>query len=181
MNNAIKNLFIFVSGAAIGSIVTWQFVKTKYEQLAQEEIDSVKETFSKREEARTKADEAKEKPNLMEYASKLQENGYSKYSNVGKEEDKNAMDKPYVISPDEFGEFEDYDTISLRYYADHVLTDEEDELVEDVDDVVGLDSLNRFGEYEEDSVFVRNDRLKADYEILLDLGNYADITQRKPR
>lgn len=85
--------------------------------------------------------------------------------------------KPYVISPDEFGEMEDedYDKVSVTYYADGVLADEYDEVVENVDEIVGEESLTHFGEYEDDSVFVRNDKLKCDYEILLDQRNYSDI------
>ena len=85
---------------------------------------------------------------------------------------------PYIITPDEFGEFDDYETISLTYYADGVLTDDMDEPIEDVDGLVGVDSLSHFGEYEDDSVFVRNDRMKADYEILSDLRNYSDIKEQ---
>ena len=88
--------------------------------------------------------------------------------------------KPYVISPDEFGEFEDYERISLSYYTDQILADEDDEKVEDVDNVVGLESLAHFGEYEDDSVFVRNDRLKCDYEILLDQRTYSDVIKQRP-
>ena len=88
--------------------------------------------------------------------------------------------KPYVISPDEFGEFEDYERISLSYYADQILADEDDEKVEDVDNVVGLESLTHFGEFEDDSVFVRNDRLKCDYEILLDQRTYSDVIKQRP-
>ena len=32
------------------------------------------------------------------------------------------VEKPYVISPEEFGEFEEYEKISLTYYADQVLS-----------------------------------------------------------
>lgn len=88
--------------------------------------------------------------------------------------------KPYVISPEEFGEFEDYERISLSYYADQILADEDDEKVEDVDNVVGLESLAHFGEFEDDSVFVRNDRLKCDYEILLDQRTYSDVIKQRP-
>ena len=85
--------------------------------------------------------------------------------------------KPYVISPDEFGEMEDedYDKVSFTYYADGVLADEYDEIVENIDEIIGEESLTHFGEYEDDSVFVRNDKLKCDYEILLDQRNYSDI------
>lgn len=84
------------------------------------------------------------------------------------------MDEPYVISPEEFGEL-DYEKISLTYYADDVLADEFDGLVENVDSIVGLESLNTFGEYEDDSVFVRNDKLRCDYEILKDLRRWEDV------
>ena len=48
MNGKIFNVFIFTIGAVTGSLVIWKFVKTKYEKIAQEEIDSVKETFFER-------------------------------------------------------------------------------------------------------------------------------------
>lgn len=198
MNNKITGFMIFIFGAAIGSIVTWQYTKKKYEQIAQEEIDSVKETFSKLLKAKNKDNESKEnrnvriietaknKPSIVEYAAKLREQGYTNYSNIDslseeEEVDENMInDKPYIISPDEFGEYYDYDTISLTYYADQVLVDENDELVEDIEGTVGFESLNAFGMYEDDSVFVRNDRLKCDYEILLDQRKYSDVIKRKP-
>ena len=90
------------------------------------------------------------------------------------------IDKPYVIPPEEFADFDDYERITLMYFADEVLTDENFELVEDVDDVVGLESLEHFGEYEDDSVHVRNDRLKCDYEILYDPRDYADVVKKMP-
>lgn len=189
------NFMMFIVGAAIGSIVTWRYVEKKYEQIAQEEIDSVKEVFAKREQESTennyvikeKAFNAKEKPNIVEYTAKLREQGYTNYSDVEPETNKEEVneesmdiDIPYVIPPEEFGEFDDYEKIGLTYYADQVLTDDDDKLVEDIEDAVGFDSLNRFGEYEDDSVFVRNDRLKCDYEILLDQRKYSDVINRKP-
>ena len=186
---------MFVLGAAIGSIVTWQYTRKKYEQIAQEEIDSVKEIFSKRESAAdveitdpephtAKIGKPEEKPDITEYAARLERDGYTNYSNVGAEQKKEEQEtmeiKPYVISPEEFGEFEDYERISLSYYADQVLADEDDEKVDDVDNVVGLESLTHFGEFEDDSVFVRNDRLKCDYEILLDQRTYSDVMKQRP-
>ena len=49
-----------------------------------------------------------------------------------------------MIPPEQFGDDENYDQISLTYYADGVLADENDEVIEDVEDAVGIDSLNRF-------------------------------------
>lgn len=192
MNKTI-NFMMFVIGVAVGSVVTWRYVEKKYEQIAQDEIDSVKEVFSKREaeftentEARIKANNAKEKLSVIEYAARLREQGYTNYSDLVDEkpeevkEDPMTVDKPYVIAPEEFGDLDDYETISLTYYADQILADDNDVIVDDVEDVVGFDSLNSFGEYEYDSVFVRNDRLKCDYEILLDQRKYSSVIRRKP-
>ena len=192
--NKTVNFMIFVVGAAVGSIVTWRYIDKKYEQIAQEEIDSVKEVFAKREQDSAendvvieKAFSAKEKPNIVEYTAKLREQGYTNYADIEPETNKEEVDEesmdintPYVISPEEFGEFDDYEAIGLTYYADQVLTDDDDELIEDIEDTIGFDSLNHFGEYEDDSVFVRNDRLKCDYEILLDHRKYSDVVKRKP-
>ena len=193
--NKTVNFMMFIVGAAIGSIVTWRYIDKKYEQIAQEEIDSVKEAFAKREQdsvenndvIREKAFNAKEKPNIVEYAAKLREQGYTNYADIEPETNKEEVDEesmdigtPYVIPPEEFGEFDDYEKIGLTYYADQVLTDDDDDLVEDIEDTVGFDSMNHFGEYEDDSVFVRNDRLKCDYEILLDQRKYSDVIKKKP-
>ena len=85
------------------------------------------------------------------------------------------MDKPYVISPEEFDDNEDYETVSLTYYSDGVLTDERDNVIEDVEGTIGEDSLTHFGEYEDDSVFVRDDRKKIDYEILADDRKFSEV------
>lgn len=191
--NKTKNFMMFVLGVAVGSVVTWWYVEKKYEQIAQDEIDSVKEVFSKREteftedtEVQIKADNAKKKPSVIEYAAWLRKRGYTNYSDMVDEkpeevkEEPMSVDKPYVIAPEEFGELDDYETISLTYYADQILADDNDVIVDDIEDVVGFDSLNSFGEYEDDSVFVRNDRLKCDYEILLDQRKYSDVIKRRP-
>ena len=60
-------------------------------------------------------------------------------------------------------------------YSDNVLVDEDDQVVTDADDIVGTEYPDYFGEYDDDVVYVRNDRLKADYEISKDLRRYATI------
>ena len=188
MNNILNlnNIVIFTVGAAIGSVVTWKLVKTKYEQIAKEEIESVKAVFSKRDPSTITPDKNVEgsiniavgelKEDQEEYFRTLDECNYKNYSEAKEVAD---LNKPYVIAPEEFGECE-YETVSLTYYKDGVLTDDQNYIVEDVDFVIGRDSLNHFGEYEDDSVFVRNDELKADYEILLDLRNYSDVAKADP-
>ena len=186
-NTTLSNFLIFTVGAAVGSAVTWKLLKAKYERIAQEEIESVKEYFKTindihetKDEPITEADEpCEDKPVYTindAYDEMVRKLGYKNYSEISKTEKKEVDDveKPYVISPEEFDEFDDYESSSLTYYEDGVLTDEEDNIVDDPDDIVGSDFANHFGEYEDDSVFIRNDRLKCDYEILKDYRKYYD-------
>lgn len=183
----------FIIGAASGATVAWYLLKDKYETLAQEEIDSVKEVFARREQemkdetvkrnvAEGIKDSDRTKPDLKEYAEQLKKNGYTRYSNLSADDEgvSDKQTKPYVIPPEQFGDDENYEQISLTYYADGVLADENDEVIEDVEDAVGIDSLNHFGEYEDDSVFVRNDARKCDYEILLDQRTYSEVVEDMP-
>lgn len=129
-----------------------------------------------------KAGEQEKTMSIKEYASFLQKQGYTNYSDTNEAENKEETKsvKPYVIPPEQFGEIEEYDQIELTYYADHILADENDDIVEDVEEAIGFESLSHFGEYEDDSVFVRNDERRCDYQILLDQGLYSDIAVHIP-
>lgn len=189
------NFAMFLAGATVGAATAWVYLRKRYEQIAQEEIDSVKAAFAEKKpvftnenrideqaENQHKADIAKLKPDLVDYAAKLQEEGYVNYTehskkNTEEKKEEPMLDTPYVISPDEFGASDNYTQISLVYYdGDEVLADEEDEIVEDIAGTVGEDFAEHFGEYEDDSVFVRNDRLRCDYEICKDNRSFADVT-----
>lgn len=193
-----SNILTFTAGATIGSVVTWWLLKEKYRQLAQDEIADVKARLLKKKneepaekeddkqisinfEAGSEGDDSdvtpEERAEYKDYASRYTG------SNSNNETVKGVVDfmnsRPYVIPPEEFGEKSEHDTVSLTYYADGVLTDEWDNVIEDIDEVVGEDSLTHFGEYEDDSVFVRNDALLTDYEILLDVRKFSDVPPRK--
>lgn len=168
----IKSLAV-VAGIAIGFTIGWKYSEKKYRDIAQEEIDSVKELFKEKEAAMSQKEN---KPLRETDNEETYEKIMKKYNNLEDTDKSESSEKPYVISPDEFGEFEDYEKISLIYYNDGVLTDENNEIVDDINEIVGEDSLKHFGEYEEDSVFVRNDKLKCDYEILYDLRKYKNVS-----
>lgn len=178
MNN--KMIFAALAvGSAIGAFITWRCIKKKYERISQDEINSVKEVFQKGNDKKQYDISKNLQEKESEIKSKIKLN--TDYSNIKTKISNDILNPtPYVITPDEFGEFEDYETISLTYYADRILTDENDELIDNVDEIVGFDSLNHFGEYEEDSVFVRNDAKKCDYEILKDIRRYSNVVKSIP-
>ena len=183
MNSKLVNVMMFAAGAVIGTAATWKYWKTKYEKIVQEEIESVKEAFSKKQ-----ADEDT-KPKDVEENDDEEEDELQTYSEeeIGEYIDtaslyseSNGLDILEIIPPEEHGEREDYTQFNLTYYSDGVLCDENDEPVEDVEGLVGVESLDHFGEYEDDSVHVRNHRLKCDCEILYSQKKYSDVINRKP-
>lgn len=190
MKNTLSKLVIFTAGVAIGSIVTYKYVEKKYQTIMREEITKIKEYYSgvKSPEVsvREMIEEGLEKANtkaeqVETYKQIISDAGYTNYNSVKKEEKKEEDDveKPYVIEPYEFDEMEDYEKIELHYYTDGILADDDDNIVEDVDEIVGKDSLLHFGEYEDDAVYVRNDALQSDYAILMDYQGYHEMMQNK--
>ena len=71
--------------------------------------------------------------------------------------------------------------ITFFYYTDGAICDENDEPVEDIAGSIGEDAKDHFGEYEDDAVYIRNDRLKIYYELLMSLKSYSeDVLPNKP-
>ena len=195
----MKNLLCFVTGAAIGSVVTWKLIEKKYKDLADEEIESVIETFKNRKPRITK-DEVKEtvekvinkykKPKeivedivtaerySIENEEEIDEDNESNYT-VNIDNDDTVI-TPYVIEPERFGEYNEYGTKTLTYYADNVLTDEIDNPItsEEMVTMIGPDALDHFGEYEDDSVYIRDEMNEMDYEILKSEKKFSEIPER---
>ena len=198
---------IFIGGVAVGSFVTWRLLKEKYIRQTQEEINEVREHYRKKKESEevtvdsNGTTETNEKPDLIEYAAKLTKKGYIDYTDpkrivkatgntidaVVQKANEESLDPvilndpsyqpPYIISPEDFAIDDEYTIVNLNYYIDGVLTDEDDHIVENVDDVVGLENLNHMGEYEDDALHIRNENYKCEYEILLSRRLYHDTTE----
>lgn len=194
MKQKLFNVLMFTAGAAIGSLVTWKFVKTKYERIAQEEIDSVKETWVRmaREDSGSydTDDISEEEDDVVTVEYDPVKNEYhrivNKYSSAGDDaengeegegDDVPYVDGPYVITPDDFADGNyDHEAISLTYFADGILANDWFETF-DIDDTIGEKALEQF---EDDVVHVRNKRLLADYEVVRDPRNYADVVADDP-
>ena len=195
----MKNLLCFVAGAAIGSVVTWKLIEKKYKDLADEEIESVIETFKNRKPIITK-DEVKETVEKVinkykepkeivedivtterysiENEEEIDEDDESNYT-VNVDNDVEVV-TPYVITPEQFGEYNEYGTKTLTYYADNVLTDEIDNPItsDEIVIMIGPDALDHFGEYEDDSVYIRDEMNEMDYEILKSEKKFSEIPER---
>lgn len=180
MNNKVLGVLAFSLGAAIGSLVTYKVIAVRFNKMLEDEIEAAKEYYSGDGATADKSEEQAVVESEKIDPADLDNQRYIELLEEYRTKEDADMCEPHVITPDEFGELADYETVSLTYYADGVLTDEDDEPIDDADDIIGVDSLNHFGEFEDDSVFVRNDMLKIDYEILKDLRRYSDVVGRDP-
>lgn len=214
-----------IGGFVLGGWLAVRRLDTKYRELAESEIDEMREHFRRRLIAR------EDKPDLATEASKIAEReGYSTPQtpiqeerdevsppegdeeevvveevevevetetpetevNLFEETSKEASegwdyeeehrlrrpDRPYVIHVDERHEKDGYTEISLTYYAaDDVLCDEHDTPVDDKEKIVGEGNLEKFGHgsHDKEIVYVRNDVMQIDVEIVKNDGSYAEV------
>lgn len=204
MSNKTALFSAFVAGAAVGALTTYKLVKDKYEKLSQAEAESfaakLKEMRKNEQPSLSKktepANQNTSEPNVSESTEKkayervVSELGYTDYASasvrrINSTESipvKEDAELPQVIDPDEIGEYDDYRIITLLYFTDHVLSDHDGNIVsrEEADELLGPDALNRFGEYEEDAVHVRNDARKCYYEVIMEGRLYSDLLRKKP-
>jgi len=105
---------------------------------------------------------------LVEAEKREEENEFpEEYIHV---EEADRDSEPYVISFEDYNNTRDeYDKITLLYFAqDDTLTGEDEELDPSLEDHVGVDALDSFGIKSEDPdmVYIRNDDLGIDFEII---------------
>lgn len=118
--------------------------------------------------------QAKEDEILDSFINIANEHGYTK-----KDKDEFFFNevRPYLISQEAFAEYDDYEALSLTYFADGVLTDEDYEIIKDPGYLVGP-----FEEWfsDRDVIYVRCDERCADYEIAKDIRTYAEVYNTLP-
>lgn len=200
MSNKIVGAIAFSTGVAVGVLGSWRILKKYYTDMANEEIQSVKDMYKAEnndtvvvttcnaELVRGFKDGVKTSDisvidgavnTVKEKCEEIIERcNYRTYSDDPKRDVQEGVDfymerdKPYTIPPEDFSMFEDYDTIFCDYFADGILADDTGKIIMDVDDLVGKENLQKFGEYEDDTIYVRNDQRKIDFEICKDLSAY---------
>lgn len=181
MSNGFKNVLIFTLGAAAGAVVSWKLLETRFEEKLTETLELEREAFDKRLKLRDEIINSEySTENASEKVAMIQEKTAELAYDLGYslEETKNMAGKPHVIPYENFDTLEDYTIDSLTYYeGDGVLSDDFLNPVEDIENTVGLDFASHFGkdEHDPDAIYIRNDRLKTDYEILLDTGKFSDV------
>ena len=188
----MKGLLIFAAGLAVGAVAGAVLVKNKVLADAKAEIEEVRKYYRESrgvvKEVEEKEEEVKEVEKKEYELKDIQvkdepKTGLTNYNQIAKmytsknEFQTPMYDDPFVIDPSEFGENPEYDTETLTYFADGVLVDDVDDVIEEPDIVVGLENLKVFEEFGATTVYVRNDIYKTDYEIIRDDWNYSDLKE----
>ena len=187
MMKSIKGIFIFVLGVVSGTFVGAQLAKNKYEEIANEEIEEIRAYYKERAtelpEQTVEMTRDEEEPKVEEIIEERKQYDNiikrGNYMAVDEEEQNNVCDEAYPIDPSEFGNDGKNATETLTYFADGVLVNEVDEVIEDPDLVVGRHHIDIFNEFPDATcVYVRNDLDGTDYEILKDDWCWSDFNEK---
>lgn len=202
-----KGLCIFAAGALAGAAVAARAVRDKYQQEAEEEIAEMRDYYRElRKNAKTpnedtiveeNSEEEKEEndkneydeivknyTNYTQYLSKAAAKYFDTETKENKKEEKEERTnyEPFIIDVEEFGEDPTYDTATLTYYKDKVLTNDLDDVIDY--SVAGEENLKIFDEHPDcKAIYVRDDIYMVDYEILRDpyqYDEYDDFPDKKP-
>ena len=185
------NKLYFLIGGVSGCVSGFLLARRYYTQVKEEELARQKEyyesKFVKSTDEETTEDEAKEDEEDQSPGEKLKEkiqarkdveeiireHEYRMSEKEKVEAPAETFDEPYVISPEEYEDGTLYKEVNLTWYErDQVLTRDEwnegeyeSEVITDIEGTVGTDWVDRFGEFEEDTVYVRDPGMRIDYII----------------
>lgn len=170
----LSHVVTFAAGALVGSAAVWQHFKKQYEEKAQQDYESLKEAFSGKTQITSCETNEEVAGNVEESINKeLYEKEAQRYSS---EPEVNNHGEIRIISPEEFGSNSAglFTVYSLTYYADGVLADDTGEII-DIESTIGHEALLAFGEYADNAVYVRNEQIEADIEVLRDPEPYSEV------
>lgn len=190
----LNKVLAFIFGGAVGAFVTYKYCEKKFNAQMEIEVAAIRDSYRKQygkvnnENNKTKAsdipindDPVSTVPDVEMSAAKTE---YNKFSGKYKSSESvvftgrpGVMEDIYIIEPDQFGEMYDYSQSFLTYYADGILTDDTDEPIENVDDILGNRViLNSMGAFEPNALHIRDDRRHVDYRIEASvLQYYGDV------
>lgn len=188
-----NNIFMILIGAMVGSVITALYLNAKHIQDIEEAKDvlmeDVNSVFTKRGEVGYSR--FSPKPDPIEKVLVMNRDRYRKVvksynsgvdlgpgpdctAEVTPGMDMTDMD-PYLISYEEYHEDEENDKVLWYYYMeDAVLTDEDDEAINDISGTIGDDSLLCFDTVGVDVFYVRNNREEIDYQVVRRDASYSE-------
>lgn len=140
-----------------------EVVNNVYKKMARDYTKPNLEEIAER--AKELADEEKEYPREDDDMDDLEEEMYEKEAESDKLNERYDID-PYLITEEEFSnENLHYEKETLWYYLeDKVLCNDSEELVDDVEALIGEETLDFIND--DQTIYIRNDRQGSDFEIV---------------
>ena len=173
--------------------MTTAYLKKAFEDKLNEAVADVKSVYMSRYEATVSAEEALDDKVTVDKSIESVEEEVSEsefdvdaYETMLRETSKTTivdevepLSYIHVIDLDSFLEEPepDWDKVSLMYFEDDdTLCDPNYMLISKADTIVGPDFREWFGQLSEDenTVFIRNDNTRTDYEVMREEGTYLD-------
>ena len=197
MNKTLIGSFVgFLIGAVGGIAAGYFYSKNKYLNMAEKEIESVRKVYEKHfSEHPTEelTDHSLDKPvpaPLIDPEKETYKNYAGVYSGRSGEPKvgsvkasiqtnkphKSPVKTPYIVTPEEYRE-SDYESETLIWYSDKILADSDGNVIHNINEVIGPEALSSFGRYLDDTVYVRDDNKKIDYEIIWDSRKFSSVNK----
>lgn len=177
----LSTLIAAVSGAIVGSIVTYFVTKSKAETYIQTEIDKYKEEAghtapipyaqSRTIVETTATDITKEYDTSSAYMI-----DYNRpYIPDSDTKPQNKQKKPYEITFEEFDTDEEFMKQTYMVWPDGYVTDTMDNIITDAESIVGGPVLNEVLDGDIPEGYVRNEEIRMDFELIRAKDNYEDV------
>lgn len=193
----MKNALIFLGGAAVGGLAATLYFKRKmtileedYQRITNDEINKyINESLCDEEKQNTiescfdgnmvLSDEGKNLIDIEKCQIISEGNGYieAEEENIYEEDEEDEQIAPYIITPDEYGDDDEYATRTLTAFTDKAILDEDNCLFDT--NYFGKDIMKTIYSKKnaDSSIFVRDDNEKVDYEIIKEKISFEDFTK----
>lgn len=190
MKETLIRVAIFSVGVGVGVVASMTYFDKKYQKLADEEIESCRQAFSKPRVIFTEKDIVTDPEKHVEidplgsnvYSSsvQLETKAYSDYYAPKKVEEAKTLspkeDEPFDISVDEYEEDTEFMKVTLNLYlSDGALVYEETEELADEGSTIGQENLDDFVRTSFSSAYFRNPKNNIDYEVIKVDGSYREL------
>lgn len=175
----MKGILYFLTGATVGSVVTYFVTKSHWQKKTDEQINLIREYYNEKE--KPESEENVSTP--VKEVKKEKEPLTTMYNAIVKDyesDNKKSINiYPYTISEEEYAEDTDHEKINTWFYYEpnEILIDHKgNEVVSDqIARTVGADFAEGFTG-ENDVLYIRNDEIMCDYEIVIEDEEYTPQT-----
>lgn len=178
-----KNILIFVMGALVGAFAVSLYYNREVDIFDEE--DGINEVDHGLEDGDVIQNDKQEDRRVLVMNKDIYKKVATNYSKTSdmiasvKSQLNETPSRPYIISVEDFNECDrEYEQETLMYYqGDETLLDESEEIISNVNELIGDEALLNFGKNSDDPdvVYVRNEKLTMDYEIIRQEGSYSEI------